>query len=289
MAKKKSSFDVSAKVNRLTYNYYYNRLLELSISMFDWKNVPDSIDVRFLEMALFQDGLAVFFKDEDMGEFLGLRCAVGGRLNVYNIPTERKAYASGGYHKNLTIDNSVIIYNNYIHTNAVDTVDMFANKLWDLDLSVQVNCKAQKTPVVIKCSESQRLSLLNAYQKFDGNQPVIFADKDFNTDAFSAIRTDAPFVADRIYQLKCDTWNEALTYLGIPNVNTQKRERLISDEVERQQGGTMASKYSRLNARKDACKLINKMFGLDIDVEYREGIEADIEMPRGYEGGEING
>lgn len=286
MPRKKSTFDVSARVNKLTYNYYYNRLLELSVSMFDWKNLPDSIDPRFLELALFQDGLAVFFWDEDMEDYLALRCAAGGKLNVYNIPTERRAYAAGGYHKNLTIDNSVIIYNNYIHTNAVDTVDMFANKLWDLDLTVQINCKAQKTPALIKCSETQRLSLLNAYQKYDGNQPVIFADKDFNTDALTVLKTDAPYVADKIYQLKCDVWNEALTYLGIPNVNTQKRERLISDEVERQQGGTMASKFSRLNARKDACKQINKMFGLNIDVEYREGIEADLSVPKG---GEENG
>lgn len=287
MARKKSAFDVSAKVNKRTFNYYYNRLLELSIAMFEWKNLPDSVDPRFLELTLFQDGDAVFFNDDVLG-YIALRVAAGGQLNVYNIPTLRNAYAAGGYHKQLTAEDSILIYNNYIHTNSVDTVDMFAHKLWDLDLTVMVNCKAQKTPVLVKCSETQRLTLMNAYQKYEGNQPFIFADKDFNTDALTVLQTGAPYVADKIYQLKCDIWNEALTYLGIPNVNTQKRERLISDEVDRQQGGTIASKYSRLNARKDACKQINKMFGLNIDVEYREGIEADLSMPKlePYEGGE---
>lgn len=275
MARKKIDiFDASAKINKLTYSYYFNRLLELSVSMFEWKNLPDTCDARFLEMALFQDGNAVFFKDEVLG-FVALRCAAGGRLNVYNIPTERRAYAAGGYHKNLTIEDSVIIYNNYLHTSSVDTVDMFAHKLWDLDLTVQVNCKAQKTPTLIKCGESQRLTLLNAYQKYDGNQPFIFADKDFNTENFQVLTTGAPYVADRIYQLKTQVWNEALTYLGIANVNTQKKERLISDEVDRQQGGTIASRYSRLNARKEACEKINKVFGLNLDVEYREGVEEE--------------
>ena len=275
--KKIDVFDASARVNKLTYSYYFNRLLELSVSMFEWKNLPDTLDPRFLEMALFQDGNAVFFEDE-VG-YLALRCAAGGRLNVYNIPIDRRAYAAGGYHKDLTIDDSVIIYNNYLHTSSVDTVDMFAHKIWDLDLTVQVNCKAQKTPTLIKCSETQRLTLLNAYQKYDGNQPFIFADKSFNTDDFTVLATGAPYVADRIYQLKTQYWNEALTYLGIANVNTQKKERLVTDEVERQQGGTIASRYSRLNARKEACEQINKMFGLDIDVDYREGIEEESGLP----------
>lgn len=276
--KKIDVFDASARINKLTYSYYFNRLLELSVSMFEWKNVPDTIDARFLELALFQDGNAVFFKDDVLG-FLALRCAAGGRLNVYNIPTERRAYAAGGYHKELDIDNSVIIYNNYLHTSSVDTVDMFAHKIWDLDLTVQVNCKAQKTPTLIKCSETQRLTLLNAYQKYDGNQPFIFADKDFNTENFTVLATGAPYVADQIYQLKTQYWNEALTYLGIANVNTQKKERLVTDEVERQQGGTIASRYSRLNARKEACEQINRMFGLNLDVDYREGIEESSGLP----------
>lgn len=61
-----------------------------------------------------------------------------------------------------------------------------------------------------------------------------------------------------------------MTYLGISNINVQKKERLITDEVTRNQGGTIASRYSRLNARREACKKINEMFGLDIWCDYRE-------------------
>ena len=47
----------------------------------------------------------------------------------------------------------------------------------------------------------------------------------------------------------------------------------------RSQGGTIASRYSRLNARRQACEQINKMFDLNIDVEYRQDFrEADDEI-----------
>ena len=77
-------------------------------------------------------------------------------------------------------------------------------------------------------------------------------------------------MADKIYQLKTQIWNEALTYLGISNLNIQKKERLISDEVTRNQGGTIASRYSRLESRREAVKKINDMFGTNIEVNYRE-------------------
>ena len=119
-------------------------------------------------------------------------------------------------------------------------------------------------------TEEQRLTLINLYQQYDGNQPVILGDKALNVDsAVKCVKTDAPFVADKIYQLKTQLWNEALTYLGISNVSFQKKERLISDEVSRSQGGTIASRYSRLESRRQAAEKINKMFGLEIEVDYR--------------------
>ena len=113
----------SARFNNSTFLQYYNRLVELSISMFDWKNVPDSIDIRYLELALFGDGKAVFFYDEDLG-YLALRCMIQGKLNVYRIPIKRRAYASNGYNRQLDASNSVIIYNNFLHTNSVRDIEL---------------------------------------------------------------------------------------------------------------------------------------------------------------------
>ena len=273
MAKKDRQFWESAAMNNGTYKQYYNRLVELAISMFEWKNLPDSVDARFLELCLFVDGQAIFFYDEELG-YLTLQNAMNGGFNVYRIPINRRAYAVNGYNRELNENNSVIIFNNYLHTNSKLDAVMFAKRLYNLDRAIDVNANAMKTPIIIKCDETQRLTMLNLYKQYDGNEPYIFGDKAINTNAIQVFKTDAPYVADKLYQLKTQIWNEALTYLGISNINVQKKERLITDEVTRNQGGTIASRYSRLNARRDACKQINAMFGLDIWCDYREDYQT---------------
>lgn len=273
MAKRDRQFWESATLNNATFRQYYNRLTELSISMFEWKNLPETVDPRYLELTLFSDGQAVFFEDEEIG-FLALQNTKSGKFNVYRVPTERRAYAVNGYQKDLTNKDSVIIFNNYLHSNSRLDVEMFARRLWNLDRAIDVNANAQKTPVLIQCDETQRLTMLNLYKKYDGNEPFIFGDKNLNPNAIKTLKTDAPYVADKLYQLKTQIWNEALTYLGISNINITKKERLLTDEVTRNQGGTIASRYSRLEARRDACKEINKLFGLNIWCDYREDYQA---------------
>lgn len=259
-------------MNNRTYLQYYNRLTELAISMFEWQNLPKTVDQRFLEMCLFGDGMCVFFQDEVLG-YLSLQCMIGGKLNVYRIPMERKAYATNGYQRNLDETNSVIIFNNYLHTNSLLDVEMFSKRLYNLDRAIDVNANAQKTPVLIQCDESQRLTMKNLYKQYEGNEPFIFGSKGLDASGLKVLQTGAPYVADKLYELKTQIWNEALTYLGISNINVVKKERMITDEVTRNQGGTVASRYSRLESRRQACKQINEMFNLNIWVDYREDFQ----------------
>lgn len=292
--KRDLQFCESAYMNNRTYLQYYNRLTELAISMFEWQNLPETVDQRFLEMCLFGDGMCVFFQDEVLG-YLSLQCMIGGKLNVYRIPTERKAYATNGYQRELDGTNSVIIFNNYLHTNSMLDVEMFSKRLYNLDRAIDVNANAQKTPVLIQCDESQRLTMKNLYKQYEGNEPFIFGSKGLDANGLKVLQTGAPYVADKLYELKTQIWNEALTYLGISNINVVKKERMITDEVTRNQGGTVASRYSRLESRRQACKQINEMFGLNIWVDYREDFQ-DIEEQQNeneeeekeYRGGEVN-
>lgn len=259
--------------NQRTYLQYVNRLTELSISMFDWKNLPDTIDARFLELALFNDGMAVFFKDEVMG-YLGLQVMIGGALNVYRIPITRTAFAQNGYQMKLDANNSVIIFNNMLHTNSILDVQEMSKRLYEIQRTIDVNVIQQKTPKIITCTENQRLVMKNLYAQYMGNEPFIFGDKNLDLSGIKTLDTTSPYVADKLYELKTQYWNEALTYLGISNVNTIKKERMITDEVQRNLGGTIASRYSRLFMRQQACEQINKMFGLNISVDYREDMQV---------------
>lgn len=252
-----------------TFEYYLNALTEIATSIFRWEGLPETVDVRFLERCLFYQGQVLYFNDDIIGD-LCLPFASSGGFDVYQNPVVRRAYASNGYSAYRNESDSVIIYNNYSRTNTYYAIRNFAKTLTDIDRSIWVNAKAQKTPMLLRCKETQRLTLENAYAQYDGNKPVIYGEKDFDANSISAINTGAPFVADRLYQLKTQLWNEALTYLGVSNVNFVKKERLISDEVIRSQGGTIASRYGRLEARKQAANKITVMFGNAVTVDYRD-------------------
>ena len=256
--------------NMTSFIKYRNHLMMLAMSMFKWKELPKSINKRFLEKTLYMRGAAVFFKDETLG-FLCLPVAWAGPFDVYTDPKEYYAYSTSGYKSPILNEtNSVIIWNNYLRIPSCYTVDFDAKRLANLEQAIDVNCNAQKTPIAVVCSENERLTMLNLYAQYDGNAPFIYGQKDLNIKDIKAISTGAPFVADKLYQMKMQVWNEALTELGISNVSYQKKERLVSDEVIRNMGGTIASRYTRLEMRRDACEKINELWGLKVSVDYRD-------------------
>lgn len=272
--REKTLFGESATVNNLTYMQYLNRLTELSVSMFEWKNLPPTVDARYLELHLFETGSMVYFDDDVIGN-LCLDCLPSGRLDVYGNPVLRRAYSGyNNYQKLLKDSNSVIIWNNYLHTNSILEVKMFARRLYNLDRIIDINANAQKTPVLIQGTEQQRLTLKNLYKEFDGNSPFIFGDKNLDLNSLKCLQTGAPYVCDKLYNLKQMYWNEALTYLGINNNGAQKRERMLVMESSQAQGGTISSRYSRLQSRREAVEKINAMFGTNIEVNYREDFMA---------------
>ena len=280
----------SANANSITEQYYLSRLSELAMSMFKWKELPDSIDARFLEYTLFYEGAAVFFKDNDLldrnlskneqgedGTYLALQVVLGGNLNVYRVPNDRKAYAVNTYNKKLKAEDSVIIWNNMLRLPEYGRMMFYAQKLAQIDRAIDVNVKGQRFPIAILCDESQRLTLKNVYEQYDGNQPFIFGDKSLDLSGIQVINTGSPFVSDKLQQLKNNIWAEAMMCLGIPNSPSEKKERLVANEAKVSQGGTLASRSSRLEMRKRACDEINKMFGLNIDVEYNQDLDMSTE------------
>lgn len=258
----------SAKMNNSTFRMYFDRLVGIAISMFEWHNLPKTVDPRFLELALFTEGKAIFFRDEVMGE-LALKFMSIGELNIYQIPTRRRAFAVNGYNKELDDTNSVIIWNNVLHTNSFNEMEISAMRLYDIQRTIDTNIKAQKTPVMIIGTEEERLSLKQLYMKYEGNEPFIFGDKDLNTDKMRAIQTQAPYVADVLFNAKKEIWNEALSSLGVPVTDRVKRERLLAAEIAGDKASSVAQQFIRLSTREKACEEINDMFGLNIGVTYR--------------------
>lgn len=269
-----TNFLQSAYVNDATYIDYLERLILMATSIFEWVNLPPSCDTRFMEQVLCYFGKAIFFKDDQLG-YLNLQVVPSGKLNVYNLPVSYRAYSTGyTSRKRLDATNSVLIMNNYKMRPTLWTLQLYAKRLYEVERTIDVNVKAQKTPILINCEENQRLTLKNLYMQYDGNQPFIFADKKvFDPESLTVLKTDAPYIGDKLQIYKHEIWNECLTFLGIDNANTDKKERLITDEVESNQEFINTNLEIMFLTRKQAVKKINEIFGLDVDVKIRDDIK----------------
>lgn len=274
-AKKQTAQFYDSLFDALSYQgFYRDRLTDIALSCVKWKNLPEEIDPRFLEWCLFYDGMAIFFKDDITEKFVCIQVMPSGQFNMYRIPKERTAYAVNGYqNSDLNENNSVIIYNNLLRKPSVQDIEIYAKKLTNIDLTLNVNVNAQKTPIAIICDETQRLTFQQLYQNYAGNMPFIFGDKGLNLDNVKSINTQADYKGEELNKLKTDIWNEALTYLGVSNVQYQKKERINTEEINRSMGGAFASRRSRIKARQNAVEEINKMFGLSIEVDFEDEVD----------------
>lgn len=278
-------------MNDKTFFDYYTRLKELAVNQFEWINLPKTCDARFMELILYEFGYCLFFRHELNRSFFNLQCTLEGPLNMYRIPIRRRTYAITGYQQECDDTNSVIVWNNYLRQPTALTIELFARRLTEIQRAIDVNINGQKTPVLLYGTEAQQKTLRRVYQQWQGNEPVIFGDKQLQENPIQAIKTDVPESYVNLMRAKNTIWNEAMSFLGIDNTNTDKRERMITDEVESNNQLLKSQRYIFLNARKEACELINDLFAgeLDgkVDVKFRDyGEEVNdnwLDTPRNSE------
>ena len=258
----KSETELAMFLNNATYNDYYDRLKLIAISLFNWDGLEEVAGVgsnRFLELCLFNNGRACFLKDPKLG-YLAINCNPSDKLNVYQLPEKVQAW-SIGYHKEFDFDEIVFIMNNELMRPTRDSINLFAYRLYETERTIDVNLKAQKTPVLLEGDKKTMLTLKNAYMQYDGNIPFIFGSKTFELGSkINALKTDAPYLIDKLELHKHEIWNECLTFLGIDNANTDKKERLITDEVESNNEIIKYYLNCFYKTRNKACKEINNKF-----------------------------
>lgn len=264
----KGKMDTTNFLNAYTQVDYLFRLKEYAINCFEWVNLPDTIDARFIENELFDKGRINFFKDKTLG-YLCLPVNESGPINIYNEPTKKYIYASDGFSRKRNISNSVTIYNNFLRTPTFTTVNLYSIRLAEVQRTIDTNMLAQKTPITIICPENERLAFKNIYKQVQANRPIIWGTSELNLDNYRVLNTTAPYVVDKLTLYKHDLWNEVMTFLGVNNANQDKKERLVESEVGANDEQIEQARFNMLDARKQACEKINKMFGLDIDVKFR--------------------
>ena len=279
----KDAFRDAMLMNSQTYNDYLDRMKKICLSMFEWR-LPDSMNARFLEMCLYYQGQAAMFYDSEYGYINSMACD-GGYINLYGLPTEVQCYSYRFNQRRTlyTVDTGeekdkecILVMNNYERVPTAATISLFAYRLAEAQRTADVNIKAQRTPVLITTDQKQYYTLKKMYEEFDGNSPAIFADKNLITpDALKAIKTDAPFIAEHIMDYKREIWNEFLTFMGISNLS-EKRERMISNEVDSNNELVNLNLQALLIPRKEACKQFNEKYGLAGDKAIDVKVRSDL-------------
>lgn len=275
----------SSVLNNATYLDYLDRFRKICLSMFEWVNLPPSMNQQFLELCLYEDGQACFLQDENMG-LINTKCVSSGMLNIYNLPvafncyslnynTTRKLYTGIINEKD---DTCILVQNNYDRTPTMGSMELFAYRLYEAERTCDVNIKSQKYPVMVICDEKQRLFMENLYSQYDGNSPFIFGDNlQLKDGLLRAINTGAPFLADKLQDYKKEIWNEALTFLGINNIMLEKKERLVSDEANSNNELINLNLQSFLAPRLEACKQFNDKYNLKgTDKEITVRVRSDL-------------
>lgn len=263
---------VAQRANNLAFTDYYYWLMLITRSLFEWKNLPNNMNERWIERYLYRDGRCVFYDDPELGLMVA-GFAETYTLNCYNDPTSVTPIAPNYTYKGKQLingENAIVIRNNDMMIPSFPMIRLYAKKLANLDRSIEVNVEAQKTPVVVQCSDKQRLSLKNAINQRIDNEPVMFVDKSLDLNDIKILDLNPPLVFPQLQLQKHNVLNECFTRLGINNANMDKRERLVADEVQANNEQVQASEDVMLKARQKACEEINNLFGTNISVERRK-------------------
>lgn len=279
----KDAFRDAILLNNDTYIDYLERMKKICLSMFEWK-LPPSMNARFLELCLYYNGQAALLYDDNYG-FINTMCADGGYINLYGLPTELICY-SYRFNKRRSLyttdtgeekgQECILVMNNYERVPTSATTSLFAYRLAEAQRTADVNIKAQRTPILITTDQKQFFTLKKMYEEYDGNTPAIFADTNVITpDALKSLKTDAPFIAQDIMDYKREIWNEFLTFMGISNLS-EKRERMISNEVDSNNELINLNLQALLNPRKEACRQFNEKYGLMGDKAIDVRVRSDL-------------
>ena len=258
--------------NYKTYASDFRQMLALAENVFEFEDLPEFIDVAFLNKQLVRRGSVAWFEDEEMG-VLALPYRNLSTLDVYGRPKKIEVFAfNNSYHRVLNREDFVIMYDNNGRYPLYLDIAQMAERIALCERTQDINIAHQKTPRVWKASDGTVNTIRGLLNNIDSNAETVVAHESVEIDDLECVLEPAPYVTDKIDLHLDKLWAKFFRLIGIANLQEQKRERVIQDEMIASQGGTIASRYSRFQPRQNAIEQINKKFRTNISVKYYDGV-----------------
>jgi hypothetical protein len=260
-----------ARNDSATIAIMHNRMFrEMMANRFVWTGLPDTVDVRYLELTLMNKGLVVFFKNTDNDSFMALNARGSGQLNMYGNYSAFTVYGPNMVPIQLSTKKCVPIWANKMRMSELDVVENYSRKLGQLDMTIEINSLAARRTKIITVEENQRLSVNNIIDQINRGEPAIKVHPGFDPKSIQAfdLGVDPKAIAE-LHILRTRLYNEAVGYLGINGANQDKKERLVEAEVGANDEQIQIMQAIYLNERQIAAEQINTMWPeLDIKVEF---------------------
>ena len=268
----KKSLVRSQITNLSTTRMYRREMLNLAQNVFEFENMPEYIDICYLNRTLLFNGSIAFFYDDVLNSVIALPYDVLGNLDIYGRPlTIMARSANGRYYRRLERNEFVIMYDNNGRYPIYSDIIQMSERIAMCVRTQDVNLVQQRTPRIWKTNKDKEYTVKNMINEIDGMMENVVTYDSIDIDDIGAVLAPAPYVTDKIDLHLDKLWAEFYRLIGVANLQEQKRERVIVDEMTASQGGTIASRYSRFEPRAKAIKEINKKWGLDINVRYYDG------------------
>lgn len=257
---------------------YYNReLLRLVFSAYEFTGVPESWDYDYMLTHLFIDGMFAI-TDTEVG-VIPLRCGVTG-VNYWDHPTEVQIAVPvlGSFRRTIGKDCALIKLQ-YDYKGIMDLVQRYATNMAMCDSAIAVNLMNTKAAIIGQAEDQkQAQTLKKMFDEISAGRPFVVTKNGMVKIGESIIFNPVKqaFVADDVLLVKRKMMNEFLTRIGIGNANTDKRERLISDEVNANNEESMFSKNHWIKTVNEGLKEANNLYSLNLtfkqsSIEEREG------------------
>lgn len=268
MSRARKKFKELLAQNNIAFHSWYKQVQLISTTMFEWTNLPNGIPEKFIEETLYNWGLLAFYHHSIFG-YMICKASPSGKLNFYDEPVSYRLYGHGINEITVNRDEIVLLRNNKMELPTVDLTYKYIMKLYNVERAIDTNIELQKYSAVVKCNEKEKLTFENLLMKHEGNYPVIMATKDLDLSNLETLNFNVPFLADKLQEHMTNTWRLLMSMLGINNANTEKKERLITDEVNANNDFLDLSRDIFLSERIKFCEEVKEKFNIEINVERR--------------------